>query len=976
MKKTQTAKAQSDTPCPTGSDRGIPIGLLISLGVIASMLLVAATILFLGWNSARSALIDTAERTANDTGQLINARARVLLEPSQSTLRQISFDPIVDARTLPQRLERLHVLSEELANNPMVSAIYVGYDNGEFLLARPLDNPAVRARFKAPGGANFMVQARTLQKNGQIVGEYIFFDANSIIEERRSMPEYRFDPRLRSWYKAANDTTESVLSPPYVFFTTQQVGVTLSRLSRSGNAVVGIDMVLDEISTTLGTLKLSENSELALVNDKDEILAYPQMDRVLVREGESFSFKKVEDFDSPALKALHTVASVPGKVHFFDVAGKETLGIKLAFDVWAGSEMHLLITAPVEDLLGDLPHKGRRIVWTIAALLAVLLPLGWWAGSRIGHSLDSLSALAARIGHFDFSGNVNRQSRIEEVNHLNGVMLSMSTTIQSFLQLSQRMAAEPDMEKMLDAVLEQLVSATRCSDAAVFLWDTDNLCMRLHTVVGNDKSKFQESFTYSPEQNPRVGSRETPRGELQLELELRGRNGHLQGLLALMLPTDTAHTESAFIEFARQLSGSLAVSIETRQLIDAQKNLLNAVIRLMADAIDAKSPYTGGHCERVPQLATMLIDSMSAQEDGPYANFRMSEDERYEFYLGAWLHDCGKVTSPEHIVDKATKLEVIYNRIHEVRMRFEVLWRDAEIAHLQRVAGGVDATVSQATRDKEQQQLRDDFAFVAECNIGGEFMADAALERLRTIADLTWLRHFDDRLGLASEEARRLDASRTEAPELPASERLLADRVNHVVAWEGERPPVEKGDPANLYGFDMKLPHHRQNMGEIYNLSIRRGTLTDEDRFKINNHIVQTYIMLRGLPWPHALKRVPEIAATHHEKMDGRGYPRCLGAEHLTLADRVMALADIFEALTAADRPYKSPKTLTESLRIMAFMCKDQHLDVELFRYFLHSHLWQDYAQRFMHADQIDSVDIAAIEKLLPETSLQPAKAI
>lgn len=948
--------------------RGFPIGLLISLGVIVSMLLVAATILVLGWNSARSALIDTAERTANDTSQLINARARVLLEPTQSTLRQISFDPIVHARTLPQRIERIYVLSEVLTVNPMISAIYVGYDNGEFLLARPLDTASVRARFKAPGGANFMVQARTRQANGKVVGEYIFFDANAVIEERRIIPEYQFDPRERTWYKAANETTESVLSQPYVFFSTQQVGVTLSRLSRSGKSVVGIDMVLDDISMTLGTLKLSKNSELALVNDKDEILAYPDMERVLMRGADGFTFKKVSEFDSTSLQQLQATAPVPGNVKFFDVAGKETLGIRLPFDVWAGTEMHLLITAPVEDLLGDLPRKRKSILWTIVAMLAMLLPLGWWAGSRIGHSLDSLGALAKRIGHFDFSGQETRDSRIKEVNDLNGVMLGMSHTIQSFLQLSQRMAAEPDMEKMLNAVLRQLVSATRCSDAAVFLWDADTHRMCLHTVVGDDRSKFEESFAYSPGQAPRAAPpRAIRNGELQLEL--RGRNGHLQGVLALVHPVDSAHVESAFLEFARQLSGSLAVSIETRQLIEAQKNLLDAVIRLMADAIDAKSPYTGGHCERVPELATMLVDRLAAENQGRYADFRLTDDERYEFYLGAWLHDCGKVTSPEHIVDKATKLEVIYNRIHEIRMRFEVLWRDAEIAHLQRVAAGNPVDISQATRDAQRQQLRNDFAFVAECNVGGEFMADSALERLQTIAAQTWQRHFDDSLGLASEEARRVNASRTEQPSLPATEQLLANRPDHIVAWEGKRPPVEKGDPANIYGFDMKLPKHKQNMGELYNLSIRRGTLTEEDRFKINDHIVQTYIMLRGLPWPQALKRVPEIAATHHEKVDGKGYPRCLGADQLTVIDRAMALADIFEALTAADRPYKPPKTLTESLRIMAFMCKDQHLDVELFRYFLHSRMWQDYAQRFMHADQIDTVDIAAIEKLLPAPS-------
>ena len=177
---------------------------------------------------------------------------------------------------------------------------------------------------------------------------------------------------------------------------------------------------------------------------------------------------------------------------------------------------------------------------------------------------------------------------------------------------------------------------------------------------------------------------------------------------------------------------------------------------------------------------------------------------------------------------------------------------------------------------------------------------------------------------------------------------------------------VGQFDPNNHYGFDMPLPANEQHLGELYNLSVRRGTLTEEDRFKINDHIVQTLIMLRRLPWPAQLARVPDIAATHHEKMDGKGYPRKLGADQLTVVDRVMALADIFEALTAADRPYKAAKTLTESLRIMAFMAKDQHIDADLFRYFLHSRLWREFAEQYMQAGQMDDVDIAALEKLLP----------
>lgn len=943
-----------------------PIKISISGAVVLGMILVSLMIMALGWSGARTALLATASRTAADAGDLINERARRLLEPAQSTLRQMSFDPIMDARALPDRLERLHVMTEVLAVNPLVAAIYIGYSDGQFMLVRPLDSEVMRERFNAPVRSTYVVQSRGAMADGDILGEYLFYDAMNVLVERRRMDDYTFDPRFRPWYNKASGSATPVLAEPYVFFTTKQAGLTLSQVNRSNIAVVGIDMVLDDISSSLNSMRITPRAEMALVNDQMQVLAYPDMSKVLFEVDNRIDFKKVKEVGEPSLIALAEANPPFQEPRFFDVGGEELLGIVLPFNVWEGQRMRLMITVPVNDMLGDLIAKRRYLVMLVIGLVCLMLPMGWVLGGRIARSLDHLTDNAKRIGRFDFGGEPIKPTFVKEVNQLGDVMGGMSHTIQSFLQLSQVMAVEPEVDKMLSKVLHELVEATRCTGAAVYLWNKDAQRMDLAAVVGDDVGMFSQGLGY-PDGQPRpAGTRALTTGGMQLELELRGRTGQLQGMLALVHPAGSSHADPSFVEFARRLSGSLAVSIETRQLIEAQKNLLDGVIRLMADAIDAKSPYTGGHCERVPELATMLVDRMNADRDGLYSDFKMTADERYEFYLGAWLHDCGKVTSPEYIVDKATKLEVICNRIHEVRTRFEVLWRDAEIEHLQRLVDGTPQADSVTQRDARQQQLRDDFAFIAQCNVGGEFMSDESIARLRTIAAQTWQRYFDDTLGVASEELRRIQNARPESPALPATEVLLADRPDHVVPWDGKKPPVEKGDPDNIYGFDMKLPATKQNMGEVYNLAIRRGTLTDEDRFKINDHVVQTYIMLKALPWPDQLKRVPDIAATHHEKMDGKGYPRQLPGSQLTVFDKVMALADIFEALTAADRPYKAPKTLTESLRIMAFMCKDQHIDTELFRYFLHSGLWKEFAGRYMNPSQVDTVDIAAIEKLLP----------
>lgn len=953
-------------PGRTETGRGLSLRVSIATVVVFSMLLVAVVVIGTGWAGARSNAIFTATRMATDAGKLVTERARGLLEPAKSTLRQLTFDPITTARTLDERLERIYVLSEELVANPLLSSVYVGYEDGAFLLVRPLDQPAQRKLFGAPPKSNFMAQSRARDRQGRWQGEYLFFDTARRLLERRAMPDYRFDPRTRPWYQEAQATGQPSLSEPYAYFTTQELGVTLSQLSHSGQAVVGLDVVLDQLSRSLADLRVTPHARIALVNARQEVLADPDHPQAGLAGQGPQRFRRVQDLGEAGLSALAEQGTQPapqaglGQARVLQVQGQEVLGLVLPFEMWSDQGMRLLVTAPVDEVLGELSAKRLRIVLLVVVLVLAMLALSWPMAARIGHGIEGLTSKAREVARFQFTPAALRPSAIKEVNELALAMQGMSQTIESFLRLSHQMATEPEVERMLEQVLQQLVQATRSRAGAVYLWDEGAGCMQRAAVHGQPASPFEAQLTGPGAAAP------GPAGEQRSELLLQGRQGDRQGLLVLVHQGNDGHEGQAFQQFAQQLSGMLAVSIETRQLIDAQKKLLDGVIRLMADAIDAKSPYTGGHCERVPELAIQMMDQLQADASGPYAGFRLNEQERYAFQLGAWLHDCGKVTSPEHIVDKATKLELIGNRIHEVRLRFELLWRDAEIACWQAQAQGQDADAARAALAERQRSLQEDFAFVAACNLGSEALSDEAIARLHALGAQTWLRHFDDRLGLSVEELNRLQQARPEAPPLPASEALLADRPEHCVPWGERRPPVEKGAPGNVYGFDMALPRHKQNMGELHNLSVRRGTLTEEDRFRINEHIVQTYTMLKTLPWPQALSRVPELAATHHERLDGQGYPRRLKADQLGLPERVMALADVFEALTAADRPYKTPKPLSETLAIMARMCREQHLDAELFRYFLRSALWQRLAQSHLLPAQIDPVDPASIEALLP----------
>jgi HD-GYP domain-containing protein (c-di-GMP phosphodiesterase class II) len=473
------------------------------------------------------------------------------------------------------------------------------------------------------------------------------------------------------------------------------------------------------------------------------------------------------------------------------------------------------------------------------------------------------------------------------------------------------------------------------------------------TTVAIDDAYDAENFDFSG--TKAFDANTGYRSQSFLTVPLKNHEGDVVGVLQLINARESDGRVVPFpqetVSLVEALASQAAVALDNQMLLDAQKKLFTSFIEVIANAIDAKSPYTGGHCRRVPALTNMLTRAAAQASHGIFADFSMTEDEWYELEVAGGLHDCGKVTTPEYVVDKATKLETIYNRLHEIRTRFEVVKRDVEIAYWKGIAGGGDAETLADERDARLAQIDQDYAFVAECNVGGEFMAPDKVERLKKIGEITWLRTLDDGLGLSWEEAQRKPKDK---PPLPVVEQLLADKPEHVVPHD--KPMMQ---PDNPWGFKIKPPPQKFNLGELYNLSISRGTLTAEDRYHINDHIVQTIIMLEALPFPKSLKRVPEWAGGHHEKLDGTGYPKGLTKDQMSIPARAMAIADIFEALTARDRPYKTPKKLSECIKILSFMKKDQHIDPDLFELFLTSGVYKQYAEQFLTPNQIDEVDIS-----------------
>lgn len=636
-------------------------------------------------------------------------------------------------------------------------------------------------------------------------------------------------------------------------------------------------------------------------------------------------------------------------------------------------------------------------------ILLCTLPLALACLQNINATLDSLADDTRRIRELDFSGPAAEGSVFHEVDCLSRNHNSMKDALQRqthALQESQSklsslvengllLSSERDREALFRHILMEGKRICNAEAATMYL-KTSHGALRfalrsmddplpadeipLHDPLTGAPNEAHVS-TYAALHNQTVviddvyaetrfdlsGTRHFDaqsgyRTVSMITVPLAARHDEVIGVLQFMNALDPHSGEVvAFSEqslsFIEALASQAAVALENQNLIEAQNALIDAMIEILAGAIDAKSPYTGAHCERVPALALMLAEEACEVSEGPLADFRFNTpDEWREFRIGAWLHDCGKITTPEHVVDKATKLETIYNRIHEVRMRFEVLLRDAQVARLQAILDGVEEAVADAGYQQQFQRLQEEFAFVADCNIGSELMAEERIEMLQRIGERTWQRHFDDRLGLSQDETMRLQ-NLPQAP-LPATERLLADKPQHIFP----RPPSKALDPK--YGFQITVPEHLYNFGELYNLSVSRGTLTAEERFKINEHIIQTIVMLEYLPLPANLKRVPEYAGTHHETLLGTGYPRKLDRDSLSIPARIMAIADIFEALTASDRPYKKAKTLSESVAILANLRDKGHIDADLFALFLRTGLPLRYAQRHLRPEQIDELDI------------------
>jgi HD-GYP domain-containing protein (c-di-GMP phosphodiesterase class II) len=385
------------------------------------------------------------------------------------------------------------------------------------------------------------------------------------------------------------------------------------------------------------------------------------------------------------------------------------------------------------------------------------------------------------------------------------------------------------------------------------------------------------------------------RSQSMLVSPLRNHENDIIGVLQLLNALDPAtgdviNFSSESQEIILSLASQAAVALSNSRLIHDLENLLESFIKTIATTIDEKSPYTGGHIRRVADLTMAIAEKINETTLKPFTHVNFSDDQLQELRMAAWLHDVGKITTPDHVMNKETKLQTVHDRIDEIKTRLELIKKDFLPAN----QSGKHKSVEKTTRsaDVEIKALDKEYQFLLEINKGGDFLSDAMIAKVKNIAKRQW-------------------------------------------SAAGQTRPLLSED-------------------EVLNLCVRRGTLNDKERNIINNHVLVTHKILSGLPFPKKIRDVASYAAAHHENIDGSGYPFGLKGEEIPFQSRIIAIADIFEALTAKDRPYKQGNTLSEAFKIMGFMVKNNKIDKNLFNFFIKENIYADYAKRELTPQQID----------------------
>ena len=843
-----------------------PLHITIGTLFIGLIVVFSAVLTWQNYNKTSDIMLTGAAKVYKQATREMYLDFRGTYHSVAETIKLMALSPVIDAASLDEKVKSVEMFTTALRGEPSLSAIQLGYPNGDFFIVRPLTSPTLRQTFSAPETAQYVADHVSREASGERRLIRLFFDEQLHEVSRDAAVTTEYDPRTRPWYQDAGGQVSAI--KPYLFYFIGKVGTTITLKTSVPGVVIAADITLEQLSQTIRRHQITPDSEVVLMEADGRALAYRESGELITQtDDKSFRIAQLSELGSAVLTQLSQDLKIEPQQLEFSFAGRRWTGSINNMSGDSGLDLYMLMISPLDELLSDAISIRWLSVMTTLVIVLISIPVVWYVASRISGSMQQLAAEAGLISHFDFSRPVETRSFIREVDTLAEAIAMMKNTISRFLTLINSLAGEKDFDSLLERITRETMQVSQADGVLTYLVDEDEQhlepCMLYEHAKGDCSMDKLPRLSLADENELVDSLRNREPGIVHLDaqhahifqpllkqfesdaltlvaLPLHNRQNEAIGTLCLLYRKSGKNLDRGGhqqqIAFIQALSGFAAVTLESRQLLMMQEALLNAFIKLIAGAIDAKSPYTGGHCQRVPELTRMLAKAACDSDDPPFRDFKLDDGQWEALDIASWLHDCGKVTTPEYVVDKATKLETIFDRIHEVRMRFEVLKRDAEIRYLNQLAKTGDRAALRKTLEDEWRQLDDDFAFIAECNEGGEFMAAEKVQRLQQIAGRSWTRTLDDRIGISWEEKQRKD--RTPSSSLPAEEKLLDDKPEHLIErTEAERMPVD-----NPWGFKLDVPEHKFNRGEIYNLTVSRGTLTAEERFKINDHMVQTII--------------------------------------------------------------------------------------------------------------------------------------
>jgi len=921
---------------------------------VSIILLLSIVLIRVSINHSREVTTSLSEDIVASHAEALTGRIGLLGTPLATLLDTLAFTDFVHSTLDVKDRVWLGTLAKILAKSPHLSTLYFGDENGNSFVVRPIYDMSDRRRLSAPEHSVIMVDYN--QFNGEQTR--IFFDRNMVVITEFLYDNGNYDPRVRPWFIETEQGGDINVTEPYYFYFFKHFGITFSRRSLDDKSVIAADFTLDSLNDVMTEMAYSADSKIYLFTAKESLLASNQ----IIKADDPTKKVALQDLGLKAfIPDLSEIDQNEGESRRIDWQGQEWQLIITPMVMSEYEILYLVNVVSIEAVLADSNDFYNDLLLISLAVVVLSLFIVIIATRHVVRPLTFLAKSLTDIQRFSFKRRPYKSSGITEIDRINETMLMMEEVLFNFIQNLKQVARSTAPEEMSSSLVSQVQDILKSDDCLLFTNSLQSRAefslaakigdygqMNLQALFDSNPAAFEQTIYELNSSEVKLLSKQHQAGFI---MPLLNRNKQNTGALLICFNEKVNADIRGRLAFVQEFIGFNELVLEHLETAEAQTNLFHAFVMMTASAVDVKSAYTGEHCKRVPEITQMLAEKVVADK-GVFSDFDMDKKQWEELLLAAWLHDCGKVSTPDFIMDKSTKLETVYDRIHEVRMRYEVLKRDAEIGYLESVLEGNDKLEAQAQCRQLKLTLDHEFAFVAECNLGSEFMADDKIAHLQQLAQRTWLRTLPDDIGISHQEKVKKVTLR-----LPAVETVLTNKDEHLYAWDEKKKLQVNG----LRDFKIKQPVYQYNRGELYNLGIKAGTLTAEDRYNINEHIVQTYMMLDQLPYPEHLKNVPIIAGSHHERIDGKGYPLELAGEEIPLQGRIIAVADVFEALTASDRPYKEAKSLSLALKIMANMVKDKHLDQELFDLFLTTGVYSQYAAEYLTSQQIDIVDIDSI---------------